>query len=57
MARTLLFKGRDYAQPLYSLEARDHYSTWPPLHPKENNLVLKVKVGMAVVTTTAVKQL
>ncbi len=46
-----------YAQPLHSSEARDHYSTWPPLQPKENSLALEVKVGMAMVWIVDAKRL
>jgi len=46
-----------YAQPLYFSKARDQYSTWPPLQPKENSPTLEVKVGMAVVWATDVKRL
>jgi len=42
---------------LYYLEARDHYSTWPPLQPKENNPILKIKIRMAMVLVVDVKQL
>jgi hypothetical protein len=31
---------RMYSQPLYFSKSRDHYSTWPPLQPKENSLTL-----------------